>query len=610
MDITLVNMPWASVEYPSLACGILRSAVSGGSRKHHATVLDANLDFFDRMSERLGTGVREYDFFALESYFRGCGDWVFSSALYDDPEWRVAEFRARHAEELGGEWLELCLRLHRLMPEWIDEYARAMADRLGDVVGFTTTFQQNTASLALAKALKKLRPELRTVFGGANCDGAQGAAWHRNFDFLDYVVRGEGEVALPALLDCLDGHGDLADIPGLCRRDSSGVPAANVMTAAPLPPASIVSPDFDGYPERFGTSAAATSVDPKLVVEGARGCWWGEKHHCTFCGLNGSFMQFRSKSPERFHDEIVGLAARHRILDMYIVDNIIDMDYLNTVVPRIREEGYDFRLQCEIKSNLRYDQLHKLAQAGFVQVQPGIENLSSRVLTIMDKGVDGCQNVRMLRDAESLGLTVMWNYLYGFPGEQDGDYLDVVRQFPALSHLPPMDGASRIALERFSPYFDDPELGFAFREPDEQYAITYELPPEELHDIAYLFTTHPAGISGEVESAFLDAVRDWTDAYAHSRLGHLDRGKEIVIQAQRPAFSCNEIVLSRQSDVELFRILSRPRSSHYLEQRFERAAWVRTKLDEWLSEGIVFTEAGRYVHVVPQDNNQELLRLA
>lgn len=35
-----------------------------------------------------------------------------------------------------------------------------------------------------------------------------------------------------------------------------------------------------------------------LVLEGARGCWWGEKHHCTFCGLNGSLMKFRSKPPK------------------------------------------------------------------------------------------------------------------------------------------------------------------------------------------------------------------------------------------------------------------------------------------------------------------------
>ena len=40
-------------------------------------------------------------------------------------------------------------------------------------------------------------------------------------------------------------------------------------------------------------------VRPLMVMETARGCWWDAKHHCTFCGLNGEFMGFRSKSPLR-----------------------------------------------------------------------------------------------------------------------------------------------------------------------------------------------------------------------------------------------------------------------------------------------------------------------
>ena len=158
------------------------------------------------------------------------------------------------------------------------------------------------------------------------------------------------------------------------------------------------------------------------------------------------------------------------MLDIYLVDNILDMTYFNTVLPKLEESGCDLRIQCEVKSNLRVDQMRQLVRSGIVQVQPGIESLSGHVLRIMDKGVSGCQNVRFLRDASSLGITVMWNYLYGFPGESDADYLQVIDQMPALHHLPPMDGADRIALERFSPYFDRPELGFPKRSPDPQYA--------------------------------------------------------------------------------------------------------------------------------------------
>ncbi|SDQ87759.1 RiPP maturation radical SAM C-methyltransferase [Actinopolyspora saharensis] len=609
MRTTLINMPWASVEYPSLACGILKSTLESDSDDESVRVLNANIDFFDWVHDRMGLGVSEYDFFALESYFQGCGDWVFSAALYGLPEWRVPEFLERRRPEIDSDRLDLCVRLHRHVGEWIRGYAAEIATSDVELVGFSTTFQQNTASLALARELKRRRPELLVVFGGANCDGAQGAAWHRNFEFVDHVVRGEGESAFPRLVGKLERGEDLSTVPGLCWRDEVGKSVVNAMTAAPVRPSEIVAPDFDGYLERFHRSTVSERVEPKLVLEGARGCWWGEKHHCTFCGLNGSFMEFRSKTPERFYAELVDLTSRYQVLDVYLVDNILDMEYLRTVLPWLSEAGWDLRIQCEIKSNLRYEQLRDLVRAGVVQVQPGIESLSSRVLGIMNKGVGGCQNVRMLRDAGSLGMTVMWNLLYGFPGEREEDYTAVLRQFPALVHLPPMDGASRIALERFSPYFDDPQLGFEWRIPEDQYFITYDLPERELEDLAYLFTTVPAGIVGETEKGLLEAVRHWSEAHPGSWLKRVERDGEIVVLGQRSGFGCSELVLSDPFETELFRALEHPRSVENLVRRFGRDAELRDKLDEWVCAGIVFTESDDYVHVVPEDNNQELLRL-
>ena len=46
-------------------------------------------------------------------------------------------------------------------------------------------------------------------------------------------------------------------------------------------------------------STLSNLIEPALLAESSRGCWWGEKFHCTFCGLNGAGMKYRSKSPER-----------------------------------------------------------------------------------------------------------------------------------------------------------------------------------------------------------------------------------------------------------------------------------------------------------------------
>jgi magnesium-protoporphyrin IX monomethyl ester (oxidative) cyclase len=55
-------------------------------------------------------------------------------------------------------------------------------------------------------------------------------------------------------------------------------------------------PTFDDYFAQLRTTSFAKRVLPALVMETSRGCWWGAKHHCTFCGLNAEGMAFRSKS--------------------------------------------------------------------------------------------------------------------------------------------------------------------------------------------------------------------------------------------------------------------------------------------------------------------------
>ncbi|MGW0801549.1 RiPP maturation radical SAM C-methyltransferase [Nonomuraea sp. NPDC002799] len=608
MRIVLINMPWAPVDVPSLALGILTTCARGRFPDADVRVVNANLDYVNWLVERGEFTLPDYQFYAQDSYFLGCGDWVFSSALYDDPGWREAEFTESMRPIIPQERIEASMRLHRSAPDFIEHLARQVAELDPDVVGLTSTFQQNSAGLALARRLKSLAPRATTVFGGANCDGPQGAALHRNFPFVDYVVRGEGEVAFADLLTLLREGGDPRDIAGLCWRAPGGDPVANEMSATPLPPAAIMSPDYDDFFRQFPASRAYGWTEPKLVVESSRGCWWGQKHHCTFCGLNGSLMTFRSKNPSTFLDEILALARRHRVLDMIVVDNIMDMAYVTSLLPRIVEADVDIRLHYEIKSNMRAEQLDMLRAAGVIRVQPGIENLSTRVLKLMDKGVTGCQNVRMLRDAQTSGLTVAWNYLHGFPGERTEDYLGALAQMSALHHLGPPDGVGPVVLERFSPYFNDPGLGFATRSPAEQYRVTYALPDAELADFAYLFDTPEQGIGEDVAERLRAAVRRWREAYPASRLTCDDLGDAIVLVSERAGFDWTVMRLSDEVEIAAFRLLEQPRRVPALAARLRvPQARVIELVRAWLALGILFTEDDQYVHLAPRSANQSLL---
>lgn len=619
MRITLVNMPWSPIEFPSLALGVLRSTLARVLPKAQVTVVNANLEFVDWITHQVDFDGSDYRHYSLHSYLQGHGDWVFSSALYDDTQWRNSEFREQWGPAMTDERLVLSMRLHELAPAFIEHVNDLVLDTAPDVVGFTTTFQQNTASLAAAKDLKHRAPGVLNVFGGANCDADQGVALHRNFAFTDFVVRGEGEHALPDLLSEIQGDGDFGAVEGLCWRAHSGRSTANPMSPRPLAPAEISPPDYDGYFERLAASAASEWVEPRLVVEGSRGCWWGEKHHCTFCGLNGSFMEFRSKRPEEFFQEIVDLVKRHQILDIYVTDNILDMAYMTSLLPRIIESGYDLRIWYEIKSNMRADQVNALARAGLVNVQPGVENLSTHVLKLMDKGVTGYHNVRLLRDAESAGISLIWNYLYGFPGERDEDYEEIIRQIPALHHLGPPSDVNRIVLERFSPYFNRPDLGFAERQPDRQYTLTYDLPQDELMDLAYVFNTPDRGIRSDLGKRLLAVVDEWQAAHHGSRFDYCDLGESVVLTSSREHFSWRTLRLTDPLDIALFRLLDQPHTLASATGRLGADSRLDSPVTEdrvaavlarWRDLGLVFQEAGRFLQIATTADNQGVLHLS
>ncbi len=618
MRICLVTMPWQSLDMPSLPVGLL-SAVIGEERPHHEVLaFYANLEWAAYVLEQTSGEVTPDDYaeIAERGLFHGVGDWVFTSSLYPGMSWPLDNFEAylaSVAEEVSA--VGPARRMRDLAPTFVEKLAREILSGEPGLVGLTSTFMQNVPSLSLAAELKRQAPAVLTVMGGGNCDGPMGAALHRNFDSLDFVVSGEGERALLELLDVVERGGDeqqFGSVPGLCWRQN-GRTVANSPAAEAVPIESLPTPIFDDYFQSVDEGPVRNYVEPKIVLEAARGCWWGMRKHCTFCGLNGSNIAFRSKSPERVWIELDGYARRHQVLDVVMVDNIMDMGYITTLLPKMADSGWDLRVHYEVKSNLKAKHVRAMGEAGVVHIQPGIESLSTRVLDLMRKGVDGITNVRLLRDCESLRVTTPWNYLYGFPGETDDDYRTIIDQMPNLHHLQPPRVGSRITVERFSPYHREPELGFAFRTPASIYRHVFDLPVSELMDLVYLFDSEPAGITGDTEKILLDSVAEWQESYFGSTLVQEWHGSELVIIDRRVRLEAREHVLHEGWETAAYELLTNGLGqaglTRGLEQRDERVPpsdVLEQWLDQLVADGLAFGDAGRYVSLATDDVPQRI----
>jgi ribosomal peptide maturation radical SAM protein 1 len=484
----VISMPFMDIDRPSIQLGLLKSL--GEARGFPVQTLHANLDF----AVRIGP-----DYYRSLSEHRGrmLGDWLFSVAAFGDtapdPDGRFLDEFGGGLSYLGDSHDRVRKRLltlrEREVPAYLDELVDAYPWQDVGVVGFSSTFQQNAASFALARRLKRRFPHLVTVFGGANFDGEMGLELVAAVDCIDYAVIGEADAAFPGILSALAAGTDPGAVPGVARRLDGRV------TLAPAEPPfarldELPVPDYAEYfrrAEDLGLLTRAGRRNVWIPFESSRGCWWGAKHHCTFCGLNGNAMGFRSKSPQRVLDELAALARRCGTFRFQAVDNILDVRYLTTLLPDLVASAADYEIFYEVKANLTRAQLRLLAQSGITRIQPGLESLSSRVLRLMRKGTRAAQNVNLLRWARYYGIDVAWNVLWGFPGETAQDYREQADVVPHLWHLQPPSNALPIWMERFSPlYADSAAFGVRYRRPEASYRYVYPA-GVELDRVAYFF---------------------------------------------------------------------------------------------------------------------------
>jgi len=510
--IVLVSMPFMDAHRPSIQLGLLAAIARRAG--FPVRTLHANLDFAARI------GVEAYQTIG-EAQRQLLGEWLFAVEAFGksapDPDAVLLAEIAGRLQRMGTP-IDLLRQVRdRDVPDYLDALADDPIWTDVRVVGFSSTFQQNAASFALARRLKQRRPEIVTVFGGANFDGEMGVELVRAMECVDYAVIGEGDVAFPRLLDALAAGADPGSIPGVARRDAggtvTGVPAPPTHNLDELPP-----PDYDEYFERaeaLGIQRRAGHRDVWLPFESARGCWWGAKHHCTFCGLNGTSMAFRAKSPGRVRDELALLARRYRSFRFEAVDNILDVRYLKELFPDLIDARSDYELFYEIKANLTREQLRLLAAAGVLRLQPGLESLSSGVLALMRKGVRAVQNVNVLRWARYYGIDVTWNIIWGFPGETPDQYASQADLVPQLAHLAPPEAFGRFWLGRFSPMFTDAE-SFGIRDvhADPGYRRVY--PDTVDHNkIAYYFGHERDGeLAGDVYAPLAATIERWQETWA------------------------------------------------------------------------------------------------
>ena len=302
--------------------------------------------------------------------------------------------------------------------------------------------------LRMAAALKSVLPEVPVIYGGVH------PTYHaedtlREAPQIAVVVRGEGEETALNLVEALAAGRDLASVPGLAYRDSSGA----IRLTAPAPQIADLDScrvgwelieDWDLY-QCWGRGRAA-------VIQLSRGC----PHLCSYCGQRGFWTRQRYRTPEKLAAEIAWLHRTHgvRFVDLADENPTTSPKNFRRFLEAMIAENVDVRLFATIRAGdvvRDAETLPLWKRAGMDCVLMGMETTDEATLAMIRKGSSSAVDREALRLLRANGILSMMGHIVGFEEERDRDCWRALRQI--LLYDPDLLNAMYVTPHRWTPFY-------------------------------------------------------------------------------------------------------------------------------------------------------------
>lgn len=354
----------------------------------------------------------------------------FNNYLYRN---RSKNFDTSWAWEQSFSWYD---------PEWVEnffsDYASVADEFLSkvlsvdpEIVGFSVSASTFHASIKLAALLKEANKDLIIVLGGPSFIEEEPIMEAFKEPAVDYIITGDGDEVFPKLVEAIEYSRELADVSGLYYRRGS-----EIIHTGGYP----VYKNLNKLPYMDFTDLKIEDYDDKvhLALMSARGCVW----NCTFCSTRAFDRGYRTMSAERMHQEITWQRINH--YDRHRKDNLGHVDFMdleiNGKISRVVEFS-DLMIKyppCGFLPPMRWvanaiihpgltkEVLNLMARAGCKKLIFGIESGSQNVLDLMKKKYDVETAIRVIREASEEGIEVTLNFMFGFPGETEEDFLQTL----------------------------------------------------------------------------------------------------------------------------------------------------------------------------------------
>ncbi|MBI4965620.1 MAG: B12-binding domain-containing radical SAM protein [Desulfomonile tiedjei] len=424
--------------------------------------------------------------------------------------------------------------------EFIRHLALNHASFAPDILAFSFGCSASHDFFALClDELKTIWPEAKTVVGGVHATNCTRQVLENKN--VDYVVRGEGEIAFSDFLHQFDGSKDIT-VKGVYSHASveqtSSLELAHPITdldQIPFPDWELI--EMNKYVSQKGRRKsignAATAKMAEIVT--TRGC----PFKCTFCsGHTVHGRTVRSRSVENVVGEMKLLHEKYGVTLFIPGDDLFTASKQRTQRLLKAIKGLEItNLELHFTSGLRINSLDAelmddLVDAGMTMTYLAIESGSPDVQKhIIKKNVDLVKAKYVASYLRSKGVVVRCYVILGFPGEtkeQMRETIDYVRELD-MDWCSFLTATPLVGSEMYDQFL---KLGYIRDDADlwsktifvKRTFDTREISAQDLNELAYIanleinFINNPNKVKGSYERA-ISLYNDIVESYPFHVIG-------------------------------------------------------------------------------------------
>ena len=297
----------------------------------------------------------------------------------------------------------------------IGEFIRQQQPQL---LGLSCSTVKFDSALHIAKIAKTINPELPVVLGGVHPTLLPEQSLKP--DLVDFVIRGEGEIAFVWLADALSGKGSIEEIDGLTYLKDGEV-HHNKKRDFIKDINSLLLPARD-----LLVNSSAYDSEAMGLMMGSRGC----PYECTYCASNNMWTRrVRYRSVENILQEMQSVHQEYGTTQFSFEDDSFTSNkkLILEFCRKKNEAEFNVKWSAITRINLLTDELlSKMKQAGLNHIRVGIESGSNKILKDTKKGLtieDYKKGARLIRKHK-----IYWSayFMLGLPTETREDILATV----------------------------------------------------------------------------------------------------------------------------------------------------------------------------------------